>query len=157
MFLFVFFLFILNIICSSIHNEIINFVYPICEYATKVSQGRFSCTLLKQVLRLGRLPGAERSRRGWCRTQVELAAESSPRTPSVVAVHVSHSKRWLTVASPARRRLPGWKRGTQSCLTLSLLRALNPLGFVFLKVWSFSNPIQLRSTVPAAQNTLPPP
>lgn len=58
---------------------------------------------MKQVLRLGRLPRAERSKRGWSRTQVELAAESSRMTLSVVAVHVSHSKLWLTVASPALR------------------------------------------------------
>lgn len=58
---------------------------------------------MKQVLRLGRLPIAEQSKRGWSRTQVELAAESSRMTLRVVAVHVSHSKLWLTVASPALR------------------------------------------------------
>lgn len=55
---------------------------------------------MKQVLRIGCLPRAERSKRGWSRTQVELAAERSCITLSVVAVHVSHSKLWLTVPSP---------------------------------------------------------
>lgn len=80
---------------------------------------------MKQVLRLGRLPRAERSKHGWSRTQVELAAESSRVTLSVVAVHVSHSKLWLTAASPAHR---GCQVGSEELKAVRLCQCCGEVG-----------------------------
>lgn len=103
------------------------------QFAPKSFARLASCTLMKQVLRLGRLPRAERSKRGWSRAQVELAAESSRVTLSVVAVHVSHSKLWLTLASPA---LCGCQVGGGQLKAVQLCQCLGEVGdTIVLYMW----------------------
>lgn len=92
-----------------------------------------SCPLMKQVLRLGRLPRAEQSKRGWSGTQVELAAKSSRTTLSVVAVHVSHSQLWLTVASPA---LGGCQVGSEQLKAVQVCQCRGEVGdAIVLYMW----------------------